>query len=108
MTSQRQCLPYRRAHELIDFEHGGFRFTADIGRGLDGRLQEIFLNAAKTGMHVETAARDAAIVASLALQHGVSTEALRHALTRNPNGTASGPLGAVLDLLKGSGPGGET
>jgi hypothetical protein len=44
-------------------------------------------------------ARDAAILTSICLQHGASVETIRHALTRNSDGSASGPLGVVLDLL---------
>jgi hypothetical protein len=58
----------------------------------DGRLAEIFLNAEKVGTAIETAARDSAVVASLALQHGVPADTIRRALTRNSNGNASGPL----------------
>ena len=36
---------------------------------------------------------------SIALQHGVDADTLRHALMRNGNGVASGPLGTLLDLL---------
>jgi hypothetical protein len=42
---------------------------------------------------------DAAIVASLALQHGVPLERLQHALTRNGDGSPSSPLGRLVDLL---------
>jgi hypothetical protein len=97
--TERARLPNRRNHELLDFEHGGFRFTAGIGRFADGRLAEVFLNAAKSGTAVETQARDSAIVASLALQHGVAPQTIMHAITRNGDGSASGPLGALLDLL---------
>ena len=45
-------------------------------------------------------ARDAAIVASLALQHGARTDELRRALTRNSDGSAGGPLAAVLDMVE--------
>jgi hypothetical protein len=45
------------------------------------------------------AARASAVVASIALQHGVDADTLRHALMRNGNGVASGPLGTLLDLL---------
>jgi ribonucleoside-diphosphate reductase alpha chain len=86
-------------HQLIDLRHGGFDYVAGIGRFKDGRLAEIFLNAAKTGTAIEATARDAAILVSLALQHGVTPTELRHALTRNADGTASGPVGALLDLL---------
>ncbi len=46
-----------------------------------------------------SAARDSAITASIALQHGVPIESLRHALMRDSRGKPSGPLGVVLDLL---------
>jgi hypothetical protein len=48
----RQRLPNRRGHELVDFEHGGIRYTAGIGRFEDGALAEIFLNTAKHGTPV--------------------------------------------------------
>jgi hypothetical protein len=92
-------LPNRRAHELIDFTHGGFRFTAGLGRHADGTLAEVFLNADKVGTAIETTARDAAILASMALQHGATLDELRKALTRNSDGSASGALGELLDLL---------
>jgi hypothetical protein len=95
----RHGLPNRREHELVDFDHAGFHYTCGVGRFADGALAEIFLNAAKTGTAIEAAARDAAITASLALQHGTPVDTLRHALTRNADGSASGPLGALLDML---------
>jgi hypothetical protein len=97
--AQRQRLPNRRFHEIIQFEHGGFTYIAGIGRFDDGRLAEVFLNAAKTGTAVEATARDAAIVASLALQRGVPVETLQHALTRNSDGSPSSPLGRLVDLF---------
>jgi len=97
----RERLPDRRPHIVIPFEHGGVHYHAGFGRFADGRLAEIFLNSAKAGTAADTAARDSAVVASLALQHGVEIETIRHALTRNVDGTASGPLGHVLDLLAG-------
>jgi hypothetical protein len=97
--AQRRRLPNRRGHEIIQFEHGGFIYIAGIGRFEDRRLAEVFLTAAKTGTAVEASARDAAIVASLALQHGVPLERLQHALTRNGDGSPSSPLGRLVDLL---------
>lgn len=95
----RERLPDRRAHEILDLEHGGFRYAVGIGRFADGRLAEIFLTGAKTGTALDAIARDAAVVASIALQHGADPETLRRALTRNSDGTASAPIGALLDLL---------
>ena len=95
----RMRLPNRRAHELLEFEHAGFSYVAGIGRFADGRLAEIFLNAGKAGTAIETHARDAAITISLLLQHGCSPDTIRHALTRNRDGSAAGPLGTLLDIL---------
>jgi hypothetical protein len=100
--NERRRLANRRAHELVDFEHGGFRFTVGVGRFEDGALAELFLNCSKGGTPVDVSARDAAIVASLALQHGATSSELRHALSRNGNGSAGGPLAAALDLIEGA------
>src|SRR4051812_16438771 len=101
----RARLPNRRAHELVQFEHAGFRYVAGLGRFTDGRIAEIFLNAsAKTGTAADTQARDAAVVCSIALQHGADVETIRRALMRNGDGSASGPLGQLLDLLARASP----
>jgi hypothetical protein len=44
-------------------------------------------------------ARDAAVAVSLLLQHGCPVDTLRRALTRDSDGSASGPLARALDLL---------
>ena len=62
-------------------------------------LAEIFLNTRKHGTAVDVNARDAAVAASLLLQHGCHVDTLRNALTRNSDGSASGPLARALDLL---------
>ena len=95
----RQRLSNRREHELIDFEHGGIRYTAGVGRFEDGTLAEIFLNTAKQGTAIDVNARDAAVATSLLLQHGCSVDTLRQALTRNSDGSGSGPLACALDLI---------
>jgi hypothetical protein len=59
----------------------------------------VFLNGAKCGTDADTGAKDAAIVASFALQHDVPYDVIQRAVTRNRDGTASGPLGAALDRL---------
>src|SRR5438046_559319 len=85
-ATARERLPNRRLHELLTFEHAGFLHTAGIGRFDDGRLAEVFLDNSKVGTAVDAAARDAAIVASPALQHGTPAETIRHAVTRNREG----------------------
>ena len=96
----RKRLPQRRFHELMDFEHAGYRYTAGFGFFETGGLAEIFINVpGRSGSAIEAVARDAAILTSICLQYGASVETVRHALTRNSDGSAGGPLGLVLDLL---------
>jgi hypothetical protein len=96
---ERQRLPYRREHEVLEFEHSGVIYTAGFGRFENGDLAEIFLNTRKHGTAVDVNARDAAVATSLLLQHGCHVDTLRKALTRNSDGSASGPLARALDLL---------
>jgi hypothetical protein len=94
MTASRTHLPNRRPHWLYRFECDGQVYTGGIGRFDDGRIAEIFINGAKVGTAAETNAQDAAIVASLALQHGCPVETIRHALARS--GGSAGPLATLL------------
>jgi ribonucleoside-diphosphate reductase alpha chain len=56
----------------------------------------------KTGGDAEAVARDAAVTLSLGLQHGVSIEAIRHAVTRNgSSGAPASIIGAVIDAVAG-------
>lgn len=97
MTGPRNRLRDRRPHWLYRFECDGQSFTGGIGRFDDGRIAEIFINGSKVGAAAETNAQDAAIVASLALQHGCPLETIRHALER-PCGRG-GPLAILLSVV---------
>ena len=98
--TMRERLPNRREREAIRFTHGGFEFVAGVGRYGDGRLGEIFIAAhAKSGTAIEAWARDSAILASVAFQHGVDPQTIRHALSRDEADNAASPLGAILDIL---------
>jgi hypothetical protein len=100
LSRQRRRLPQRRLHQLVDFQHAGYRYTAGLGFFETGELGEIFINVpGRSGSTIEAVARDAAILASICLQYGASAEVIRRALTRNGDGSAGGPLGAALDLL---------
>lgn len=89
----------RRASENFTFEHNGLRYTATVSRFADGSIAEVFLSNGKCGSHSDAAARDSAVVCSIALQHGASVEVLRKALLRDPRGVPASPLGAALDFL---------
>jgi hypothetical protein len=87
------------------FEVGGLRYTATVGRFADGRISEIFLRNHKSNSTADVNAHDAAIALSFAVQYGADPDAIRHALSRDSRGNASGPLGAALDhLAKGERP----
>ena len=79
-------------------ECDGQSYTGGIGRFEDGRIAEIFINGSKVGTAAETNAQDAAIVASLALQHGCPIETIRHALARSC--LAAGPLASLLNEIE--------
>ena len=101
----RERLPDRREHELRDFDAGAIKYIAGIGRFGNGEVGEIFLNpAGKVGTDLAAHARDAAITASLCLQHGCPLDALRKALTRSGNGGPGSALSYILDQLAAEAP----
>jgi hypothetical protein len=96
----RQTLPNRRSCETVEFDHGGIRYVASVGRFPNsGAISEIFMHGGKTGSAAEIAAHDGAIILSLALQFGTPISAIRHALMKLHDGTAAGPIGKLLDIL---------
>ncbi|MEW5422674.1 hypothetical protein HNS03_12220 [Amorphus sp. 3PC139-8] len=98
-------MPSRRAHETVTFAVGNVTYHAAIGRPFDagtgalGPALELFLTAGKPGSPVEATARDAGVIASLALQYGVPAAEIGRALTRDEAGAPAGPLGVVFDEI---------
>jgi len=87
--TQRERLPNRRANYSFSFEYEGHQYRATAGRFADGRLAEIFLHVpGKLGTPMQANADNVAILASLALQHGVAPDATRH--------SATGPIAIAL------------
>jgi hypothetical protein len=97
--SERRRLPNRRSSETFGFACNGLKYTATASWFDDGRLAEVFLGNHKCDSHADSCAKDAAVVASLALQHGVPLEIICKALLRDSHGRPSTPLGCALDLL---------
>jgi len=104
MSAARERLPNRRHSETFGFEVGSRRYRCTVSKYPDGRIAELFLNNNKVGSDCDCAARDSAIVFSIAIQHGVPADVIRKALLRDSQGRASGPLGAALDLIGGPAP----
>jgi hypothetical protein len=95
----RECLPNRRASTTFGFECGPHCYFATISHFPTGELAEIFLGSSRAGSDIDAAAKDSAVVASIALQFGVPVNVIRKALLRDSEGIASSPLGALLDLV---------
>src|SRR3954447_17785614 len=91
----RETLHLRRGTDVVTFEHEGRRWTASFGRFADGRLAEIFVDAPRESP-IADAARETAIVTSIALQFGAPIETIRHALS----GRDAGPIGVALALIE--------
>jgi hypothetical protein len=98
--SPRERLPNRRGSVTFAFDCGPHRYVATISffPGTD-RLAEVFLGNGRAGSDVDAAAKDSAVVASIAMQYGVPVDVIRRALLRDAQGRASSPLGVVLDII---------
>jgi hypothetical protein len=98
-NTTRRKLSNRRPSISFNFECNSLAYTATISRYSNGDLAEIFVSNSKAGSHSDSAAKDSAVVASLALQHGVPLDVIRKALLRDPRGRPSSPLGVALDII---------
>jgi hypothetical protein len=97
--STRRILPQRRSAETFQLRFWNQPVSVTVGYYEDGTPGEIFVDAGKTGQDVQSTARDAAVVLSLALQHGATVATIQHAVTRSGNGEAASILGAIIDQL---------
>jgi hypothetical protein len=95
----RRRLADRRTCEGFDFELGGQRYHATIGRFDDGTPAEIFLNGEKPNSTADVAARDCAVAISIGLQYGVPLDVVGPALMRDSRGVPVSPAAYVLDVL---------
>ena len=97
----RELLQNRRACETVTVRHGNGRaaYFVTVGKYPDARVGEIFISSNQVGTSLDAMARDLAVLMSLCLQHGCAIETIRHALTREADGSASTIAGAVADQL---------
>lgn len=95
----RELLPQRRAAETFTLRFWQQDFHITVGTYPDGRPGEVFVAGGKTGQDVQATARDAAVTLSIALQHGIPLETIRHAVTRGGRGEPTSILGAIVDRL---------
>lgn len=100
--TNRLPLPARRRCETFALPFGGLAspHVVTLGYYDDGRLGEVFINGGKSGEMVEAIARDGAVMTSLALQHGVTIDTMRHAITRTSGDEPQSIVGAVVERLR--------
>ena len=114
MKANRTRLPNRRPSHIETLEMAGQAFTACVWFDPEtGQPRELFLTAGKEGSMLNALLADAAVMVSIALQHGIPAATLAKSIGRLPagpvtpaglEGSESGrvpasPLGAALDLL---------
>lgn len=106
----REPLPARRPCATLPVEWRGpdgqlTTYTMSVGYFADGRPGEIFVGGLKIGSALQALLADAAVVVSIALQHGIPPAALAHSLARVPisdtDTAPASPLGAVIEALIG-------
>ena len=95
----REKLNNRRGSVTFEFQHAGIDYLVTFSPYDDGRLGEVFITGVKLNTQADIMARDCAISASLALQHGCEVSDLREALTLTETGQPAGPLAVALDLI---------
>jgi len=97
--NEREALPARRIAISWSMRFYNREFAITAGLYPDGRIGEVFAMSDKIGSEMQALTRDGAILISLALQFGCPLDIMRHAISRNPDNTASSFVGALLDEL---------
>jgi hypothetical protein len=97
----RHALPQRRAAQTFEIQHGKLNTTFQVTLGYypDGRVGEVFISGSKAGSEIDAVTRDGAVLISLAIQFGVPLDTIRHAITREHDGSPSTIIGAVIERL---------
>lgn len=111
-TPERKRLPARRPTTIEDVTVNGIPMTVTIGYDpATAAPLEVFLNGGKEGSAFDATVSDAAVLISVALQHGLAPESLAHSIARIPGGpaevpfchgttsTPASPIGAALDVV---------
>lgn len=91
----------RRAAVRYEVVHDGMRFIVTLGAYRDGRPGEVFVevDGRNASSGVGFLAREAAILASVAVQYGAPWATLRAAVLRDGEGRPLTLIGAVLDSI---------
>lgn len=102
--TERQRLPDRRETTAVEFAIDGTEYIAHFGNYVGGGLAEVFLTGTgrvKPNSGLDILAKDAALILSIALQHGVPLSIFQEAMSRLPSGRPAGPMGVIIDIAMG-------
>lgn len=94
----RTTLPPRRHNRTGRLDWRGQPYTLTCGYGRDGGIAEIFLDAPRIGSDVAALVRDAAILASFALQYGAPLDRLVAAMMKDGEDRPASVIGLALAL----------
>lgn len=104
----RQRLENRRPSERIPFEHNGKRGEIRVGFPVEVRADgiaiaeqpgELFIIYGMVGSDVEAAARDAGLILSIAMQHGIDLRTFAISITRGDDGRPASVTGAAIEKI---------
>ena len=108
----RHRLPNRRDNESREIEINGRTYSVTVGFDEARRPRELFMLSGKPGSTVDILLGDAAVVISIALQHGIHPADMRDSMSRAPDAPlrpvdldrggdrlAASIIGAAIDLL---------
>ena len=104
----RIALPNRRPSLTTETAWHDHPVRVTVGYDLHGSPREVFANTERGG-DMQASLADCCVIISIALQHGVTPDALAKSLGRVPtwvNGEpamgAASPVGVILDVGKGT------
>ena len=104
--TNRIALPTRRPSLTHDAAWGDHPIRVTVGYDLHGAPREVFADTERGG-DMQASLSDCCIIISIALQHGVTPDALAKSLGRVPtwvNGDpalgAASPVGVILEVVR--------
>lgn len=105
----RKRLPNLRPSFNFTIDFQGEKYDVTVGLHQTGDIGDLFINrirdrtASKLSPMLDGVCRDAALLISLAIQHGADLENIRHALTRDDDNEPATIIGAIVDHLHKNG-----
>ena len=105
-VTRRTPLPARRQNQTVEVDFAGQRVIVCMGFDPAGAVREVFAAGHKAGSDMQHVIDDACVIISIALQHGITAEALAKSLGRVPAWRGgleveapASPVGAILGAL---------